>query len=212
MIVNPTFYKEEKPVRNHTKGQFVFKTVVFLVTVTLTPFLFSNLSLVSVPTLEAKPTIAIVFGAQTEGGKPGELLQIRLDKTIEEYNKHTFQTMLISGNNFTPDFETTVMKEYLLSHGVNEKNIVEDGKSLRTLDTCYRAKKLFNITSAYLITQSFHMARAYNLCTNQEIASIPLVAPDSTFSTSTTATIREVFSSMIAIKDTVLQTKPKYIE
>jgi vancomycin permeability regulator SanA len=212
MIVNPTFYFQEPVSKSHTPSQFLFKLMVIIVLLVLTPYLFTNLSLVSKPSLDIQPKVAIVFGAQTYSNLPGELLQARLDKTVSEYNKKTFTTILVSGNNFKPDFETKIMSEYLINKGVPKEAISEDGLSLRTLDTCYRARTIYSISSAYLITQSFHMARAYSLCTNQEINSVPLVAESGNISVSVTSTIREIFSSVLAVKDTVLKTKPKYTE
>ena len=45
-----------------------------------------------------------------------------------------------------------------------DSDIVLDFAGRRTYDTCYRAKEIFGVNSAVLVTQSFHMPRALFLC------------------------------------------------
>jgi SanA protein len=56
------------------------------------------------------------------------------------------------------------MRQYALEAGVPDEAIVLDYAGRRTYDTCYRAKHIFQVDSAILVTQHFHMARALYLC------------------------------------------------
>lgn len=71
----------------------------------------------------------------------------------------------MSGDNrFINYNEPGAMREYALSLGVPGDDIVLDYAGRRTYDTCYRAKSIFGLTQAVLVTQSFHLARALYTC------------------------------------------------
>jgi SanA protein len=56
------------------------------------------------------------------------------------------------------------MRQYALRLGVPDEAIVLDYAGRRTYDTCYRAKAIFGLDSALLVTQAFHLPRALFLC------------------------------------------------
>jgi vancomycin permeability regulator SanA len=60
--------------------------------------------------------------------------------------------------------------------GVPEQDIVLDFAGRRTFDTCYRAKEIFEVKRAILVTQEFHQARALYLCNNLGLDSIGITA------------------------------------
>ena len=71
----------------------------------------------------------------------------------------------MSGDNRFVDYdEPTAMKNYAIELGVPEEAIVLDFAGRRTYDTCYRAKAIFGLNSAILVTQEFHLSRALYLC------------------------------------------------
>ena len=56
------------------------------------------------------------------------------------------------------------MRQYALKLGVPASAIVLDYAGRRTYDSCYRAKEIFRVKEAILVTQKFHLARALFLC------------------------------------------------
>ena len=71
----------------------------------------------------------------------------------------------MSGDNrFVNYNEPEAMRQYALDLEVPDNAIVLDYAGRRTYDTCYRAKAIFGINSALLVTQQFHMPRALFLC------------------------------------------------
>ena len=56
------------------------------------------------------------------------------------------------------------MRQYAISMGVPVEDIVLDYAGRRTYDTCYRAKAIFGVERALLVTQKFHLPRALFLC------------------------------------------------
>jgi SanA protein len=71
----------------------------------------------------------------------------------------------MSGDNrFVNYNEPESMRQYALALGVPDADIVLDYAGRRTYDTCYRAKEIFGVNSAVLVTQRFHLPRALFLC------------------------------------------------
>ena len=110
--------------------------------------------------------VAIVFGAGlTRDGRPTTVLRDRVEAAARLYFTGKVQKILMSGDNrFTEYNEPGAMRSYALSLGVPDQVIVLDYAGRRTYDTCYRAKVIFGVQEALLVTQSFHLPRALYLC------------------------------------------------
>jgi SanA protein len=119
-------------------------------------------------TVESAPTerVAIVFGAGlTRDGRPTPILRDRVETAAELYFSGKVQKLLMSGDNRFLDYnEPEAMRQYALRLGVPDEAIVLDYAGRRTYDTCYRAKAIFGLDSALLVTQAFHLPRALFLC------------------------------------------------
>ena len=110
--------------------------------------------------------VAIVFGAGlTRSGGATAVLRDRIQTAAGLYFSGKVQKLLMSGDNSTVEYnEPAAMREYALSLGVPDEAIVLDYAGRRTYDTCYRARAIFGVDSAILVTQAFHMPRALYLC------------------------------------------------
>ena len=110
--------------------------------------------------------VAIVFGAGLwRDGSPTPVLRDRVATAADLYFAGKAEKLLMSGDNRYEDYnEPGAMKEYALSLGVPEEAIVLDYAGRRTYDTCYRAQDIFQVESAILVTQQFHLDRALYLC------------------------------------------------
>jgi SanA protein len=116
------------------------------------------------------PTIpvAIVFGAGLwRDGTPTTILRDRISTAAELFFSGKVQKILMSGDNSYLDYnEPGAMRDYALSLGLPETAIVLDYAGRRTYDTCYRARAIFGVQNAILVTQNFHMPRALYTCNN----------------------------------------------
>ncbi|MFK7804768.1 MAG: vancomycin high temperature exclusion protein [Anaerolineae bacterium] len=110
--------------------------------------------------------VAIVYGAGIYGdGRPSAALQDRLDVAIDLYKSGKVERLLVSGDNSFENYnEPGVMINYAREKGVPFEHIQPDYGGRRTYDSCYRAKNIFQLEKAILITQEFHMPRALFLC------------------------------------------------
>jgi SanA protein len=119
----------------------------------------------TVDTVPAK-RVAIVFGAGLhKDGTPTAILKDRVQTAVQLYQQGKVTKLLMSGDNrFVEYNEPEAMRQYARDLGIPDKDIVLDYAGRRTYDTCYRAKAIFQVDSAILVTQSFHLPRALFLC------------------------------------------------
>ena len=122
----------------------------------------------SIYTADAVPSehVAIVFGAGlTRNGQPTLILRDRVKTAVQLYLSGKVEKLLMSGDNQGAGHdEPGAMRDYAVSLGVPANAIVLDNSGDRTYDTCYRAKAIFGLDSALLVTQQFHLPRALFLC------------------------------------------------
>jgi SanA protein len=110
--------------------------------------------------------VVIVFGAGLwRDGSPTPILYDRVATAVDLYRAGKAEKILMSGDNrFVEYNEPGVMRAVALTLGVPAEAIVLDYAGRRTYDTCYRAKAIFGVTEAILVTQEFHLPRALYLC------------------------------------------------
>lgn len=110
--------------------------------------------------------VAIIFGAGLRrDGTPTAMLRDRVLTGAELYFSGKVEKLLLSGDNRFVDYnEPESMRQFALSVGVPDEAIVLDYAGRRTYDTCYRARAIFGVDSALLVTQGFHLPRAVFLC------------------------------------------------
>lgn len=110
--------------------------------------------------------LAIVFGAGLRrDGTPTAVLRDRVETAASLYFNGKVEKLLMSGDNSLEFYnEPGAMREYALSLGVPDTAIAMDFAGRRTYDTCYRAKVIFGVDEALLVTQKFHLPRALFLC------------------------------------------------
>src|SRR5512138_1648221 len=110
--------------------------------------------------------VAVIFGAGlNRNGQPTVILKDRVETGAKLYFSGKVQKLLMSGDNrFLNYNEPEAMRQYAMSLGVPSGAIVLDYAGRRTYDTCYRAKAIFGLSSALLVTQAFHLPRALFLC------------------------------------------------
>jgi SanA protein len=110
--------------------------------------------------------VAIVYGARVF---PGDILSSMLADRVatgaDLYHRGKANVLLMTGDNSTLDYnEPGAMKRHAIELGVPAEAIVLDYAGRRTYDSCYRAKHIFQLERAILVTQAFHLDRALVLC------------------------------------------------
>ncbi len=122
--------------------------------------------------------VAIIFGAWVHpDGSPSEVLADRVAMGAALIRVGKADILLLSGDNrFVYYDEPEAMRRYALQLGVPDSALVLDYAGRRTYDTCYRAKEIFKVDDAILVTQNFHMDRALLLCNSLGVKSVGVTA------------------------------------
>ncbi|MHB8964267.1 MAG: SanA/YdcF family protein [Saccharofermentanales bacterium] len=104
----------------------------------------------------------IIPGASVIGNKvPSAILQDRLDVAYDLYRSTGIGRMIVSGDHGTVFYdEVNVMRNYLIARGVPGENIFMDHAGFDTYQTLYRARDVFDVRKAVIVTQNFHLYRA----------------------------------------------------
>jgi len=113
----------------------------------------------------ARP-VALVLGAQVDpDGSPSGFLTARLAEAKRLYEAGKVDAILVSGDHGEWRYdEPGHMQQWLLANGVPAAKVVADYAGFDTYDSCQRAVRVFGVTSAIVVTQSFHIQRAVTLC------------------------------------------------
>ncbi len=111
--------------------------------------------------------VVIALGAQVAPGRtqPMPFLRGRLDTAAALITSGRAKVILVSGDaNGGSGDETSVMTNYLAGIGVEPERLVTDPYGLDTYDSCVRAREVYGVTRAFIVTQGYHLARAVTLC------------------------------------------------
>ncbi|MBR0232366.1 MAG: YdcF family protein [Clostridia bacterium] len=104
----------------------------------------------------------LVLGAKVNAdGTLSQYLQSRVDAAAQLYYAGAAPKILVSGDHMSDDYdEPNAMKAALVAYGIPAEVIFTDHAGFNTYDTMYRAKEIFCVGKALVVTQDFHMSRS----------------------------------------------------
>ena len=110
--------------------------------------------------------VALVLGALVQpDGSPSAFLTARLALAKRLYDAGKVRVLLVSGDHSRPDYdEPDTMRAWLVAHGVPAGRVVVDYAGFDTYDSCARAARIFGVSRAVVVTQTYHLDRAVTLC------------------------------------------------
>ncbi|BAC73384.1 MULTISPECIES: SanA/YdcF family protein [Streptomyces] len=156
--------------------------------------------------------VAVVFGAGLWAGEPSPYLAHRLDAAAKLYRAGRIEVVLVTGDNSREDYdEPDAMRTYLTRHGVPDGRIVSDYAGFDTWDSCVRAKKIFGVNHAVLISQGFHIRRAVALCQAAGVDSYGIGVDAKHDATWYYGGTREIFAAGKAALDAVFKPDPRFL-
>jgi SanA protein len=156
--------------------------------------------------------VAIVFGAAVyRDGRLSSILRDRVDTAVDLYKAGKVDKLLLSGDNRVEQYnEPGAMMVYAIRQGVAEEDIQPDYAGLRTYDTCYRARHIFQIDEAILVTQEFHLPRALFTCRQLGINAVGTPADQRVYRGQRWYEMRETIATSRALWD-VIREEPAQI-
>jgi SanA protein len=159
--------------------------------------------------------VAIIFGALVfEDGRLSHMLADRVATGADLYHAGKADVLLLTGDNrFVTYNEPEAMRRYALSLGVPDDAIVLDYAGRRTYDSCYRARDIFAVDEAILVTQRFHLDRALLTCNALGLDAIGVAADVQRpqgyrFSSMFYSQVREIPATTVAVLDLLRRPEP----
>jgi vancomycin permeability regulator SanA len=156
--------------------------------------------------------VAIVLGAGLRpDGTPSPWLAARLADAAELHRAGKVRAILVSGDHGRDGYdEVGAMTKWLVAHDVPADDVVADHAGFDTYDSCQRARRIFGVAEAIVVTQDFHVARAVFLCRQAGIRTVGVGSPARGGRPGLNAA-REVPASVKAVLDVVLDPGPRYL-
>jgi SanA protein len=153
--------------------------------------------------------VAIVPGALVEpDGDMSAMLAARVEQASRLWHAGKVEKILVSGDHGSWKYdEPDTMRKALVSDGVAPRDVFEDHAGFDTWATMVRAREIFQVRDAIVVTQGFHMPRALYLADQAGIDATGLTADLQPWGMQgRKSTVREVLSRVKAVADVTLDT------
>lgn len=108
----------------------------------------------------------VILGAQVRGtvanAYPSKSLQERLDTALAFLEEYPDITVIVSGGKGAdePITEAQAMADYLVEHGLDQEQIIQEDQSTNTYENLFFSNKLVSLDGAVVVTNDFHMYRS----------------------------------------------------
>ena len=156
--------------------------------------------------------VAIVFGAAVRNGRLSTVLRDRMETAIHLYNTGSVERIVVSGDRRSEQYdEPGAMLAYAVRQGVPIDDLELDVAGRRTYDTCYRARNLFQLESAVLVTQAFHLPRALFTCDRLGLSAVGVSADQRNYRAARWYEFREVAATAVALVDVIRKQQPAFV-
>lgn len=162
---------------------------------------------------EPVESVAIVLGARVyENGTPSRLLADRLQTTLELYQSGRVKKILVSGDHGRTAYdEVNVCRRWLQERSVAPQDIFMDHAGFDTYNTMTRARQVFAVDAAIIVTQDFHLLRAVYLARAAGIDAVGLKADRYHYPHLWYLTLRESVARLKAFAEVQLHVSPHYL-
>lgn len=140
-------------------------------------------------------TIIVLGASVLSDGTPSGILQARLDCAAQLYFDGAAPTIIVSGDNQEDTYnEVVAMKNYLIEKGVPSSAIFCDHLGVDTYSSMYRARNVFGVNSAIVVTQAYHLPRALFAAQGLGISAVGVDAGGGPYANQDYYNMREIFA------------------
>ena len=132
--------------------------------------------------------VAIVLGAATSGSEVSEVYKQRLNHAMELYQNGYVKYIIVTGGKGKGNriSDATIAREYLVSMGLPDEVILEEGTSTITQENLENAKIIMEengYETAAIVSDPLHMKRAMLLAKDSGIVAISSPTKSSAYKT-----------------------------
>lgn len=156
--------------------------------------------------------ILILGAGLLPDGTPNRMLQDRLDKGIALYQSGAAPKILISGDNGQEEYdEVNAMKDYILKAGIKPEDIFMDHAGFSTYESMYRARDIFRVQKAIVITQKYHQYRALYIARGLGLEAYGVVSEPRSYNGQIYRELREILARNKDFFKVMLKPEPTYL-
>ena len=169
----------------------------------------------STDNIPSKYTV-IVPGAKVYRTTVSDVVRDRIEAAIDLVHEGKCERYLVSGDHGHKDYdEVNGIKDFMCAnYSVVESDIFLDHAGFSTYETMYRARDVFCVKDAVIVTQKCFAPRAAYLARKLGLDAVVYEAPEKVGYTSRVKMswqIREALARVKAFLDVTFHTKPKYL-
>ncbi len=159
--------------------------------------------------------VGLVLGCVSvlPNGRENTYFRFRVRAAADLFHAGKVRFLLVSGDNHRHGYdEPSDMRAALVALGVPEDRIVSDYAGFRTLDSVVRAKKVFQLDEAVVVSQDWHCARAIYLARAHGLDLVGYAAKEVRGRAGWRTRLREQVARAKAVADiAVLRTQPRFL-
>lgn len=188
---------------------FIFSINYYIVKTT-EDYVFTDIK--KLPKVDA----VIVLGAKVSKEKLSYVLEDRLIAGVNIIYANKAEAILLSGDHGQKEYdEVNGMRKYIIRRKFNiqKEQIFMDHAGFDTYDSMFRAKEIFGIKSAIIVTQDFHINRSVYIARNLGINAYGFAVNEDMYKESVRLNwrVRELLTRVKAFKDVLIHSYPTYL-
>ena len=174
------------------------------------PYIYKNIS--ALP----KKYVVIIPGAKVYKNTVSHVVRDRIEAAVNCLSNQKAERVLISGDHRRKGYdEVNRMRIFMQDiYGTDENLIFMDHAGFSTYETMYRAREIFCVKDAVVVTQAFHTARAVYIGRKLGLDVIAYEAPEVlrySLETRISWEIREAFARVKTFFLFMINVKPKFL-
>lgn len=176
---------------------------------------YENMDALLAEVTEEEPYDAvIVLGAKVySDNSVSAILRDRLLTGYEVYKRGYASKIIVSGDHGQDSYDEVVaMKAFLMDLGVPREDIFMDHAGFDTYDSMYRARDIFQVERAVVVTQEFHLSRSVYLGNQLGMEVVGVSSDLDTYSGMRYNELRESLARVKAVLDAeILHSMPHHL-
>jgi SanA protein len=155
----------------------------------------------------------LVLGAGLKpDGTPSNMLRDRLDEGIRLYQEGVAPKLLLSGDNGQEKHdEVNAMKDYVLKAGIPSEDIFLDHAGFSTYESIYRARDIFLVKKAVIVTQRYHQYRALYMARGLGMEGYGVVSEPRVYAGQKYRDLREILARDKDFLQMIIKPEPTYL-
>ena len=156
---------------------------------------------------------AIVPGAMVySDGRLSNILYDRVTRALDLYRSGKVSRFLISGDHGTRQYdEVNTIRKFLLARGVRAGDIFTDHAGFSTYNTMVRARKVFLVRDAVIVTQDYHLPRSLYIAREAGIRASGFTADRRSYVFIRYYRFREYFATVKSFIDVMVDQEPRFL-